>query len=229
MTKTRILLIEDDTDLADMISRFLVSNGFECNIEVRGDRAVTQILDQRPDAVILDIHLPGEDGFSICKKIRANYPGVIIILTARSNEGNEVRGLDLGADDFMCKPARPKALLARLRIHLRNRKLDRQSKTRYEYGDLMIDASQRRCEVSGTEIDLTTAEFDLLWLLIQRSGEVLSRSEIYMEINGYKYDGLDRSIDLRVSRLRKKLGDLPNSPERIKSIRGVGYMFAEKR
>ncbi len=220
-----VLLVEDDPDLASMVAEFLRGNGFDVAIEARGDSAVDRILSDKPDAVILDINLPGKEGFEVCREVRSEYKGPILILTARGDEVDEVIGLELGADDYMSKPVRPRVLLARLRSHLRKAPTDVEDSGVISVGDLSIDSGRRHCEIAGKEIDLTTAEFDLLWNLAKNVGEVVSRESIYMELVGIPYDGIDRSIDLRVSRLRKRLGDDPANPTRIKSVRGVGYIL----
>jgi two-component system OmpR family response regulator/two-component system response regulator RstA len=220
-----VLLVEDDPDLASMVAEFLRGNGFDVAIESRGDSAVDRILSDKPDAVILDINLPGKEGFEVCREVRSEYKGPILILTARGDEVDEVIGLELGADDYMSKPVRPRVLLARLRSHLRKAPTDVEDSGVISVGDLSIDSGRRHCEIAGKEIDLTTAEFDLLWNLAKNVGEVVSRESIYMELVGIPYDGIDRSIDLRVSRLRKRLGDDPANPTRIKSVRGVGYIL----
>jgi len=224
----RVLLVEDDAPLASMVADFLSPHGFEVSIEGRGDTAVDRITKENPDAVLLDVNLPGLDGFSVCKAVRLGYRGPIIMLTARGEEIDEVLGLESGADDYMAKPVRPRALLARLRTHLR-----RAAPTEHEalsrpiqVGSLLVDASRRCAELDGVALDVSTAEFDLLHLLAENVGRTLSRNDIYQHIHETKYDGMDRSIDLRISRLRKKLGDDPAKPQRIKSVRGVGYMLA---
>ena len=224
----QLLLVEDDASLASMVADFLAPHGFDVSIEGRGDTAVDRIIAGNPDAVILDVNLPGLDGFSVCKAVRSDYPGTIIILTARGEEVDEVVGLELGADDYMTKPVRPRALLARLRTHLRREtstEQEAQSKP-IRTGSLLVDGSRRSVELDGVVLDLTTAEFDLLQFLAENAGQTLSRNDIYQHIHGMKYDGMDRSIDLRISRLRKKLGDDPAKPQRIKSVRGVGYMLS---
>jgi len=223
----RVLLVEDDVRLAMMIRDFLTPEGFEVTIEGRGDAAVARILTESPEAVVLDVNLPGMDGISVCRTVRSKYSGPILILTARGDEVDEIICLEVGADDFMAKPVRPRVLLARLRAHLRKTAvIESQTQQKLKIGPLLIDAGRRTLEVDGTVVDLTTAEFDLLWHLAENRGKVLSREDIYQHIHGFRYDGMDRSIDLRVSRLRKKIGDDPNSPLRIKSIRGVGYLLA---
>lgn len=224
----RILLVEDDAPLASMVADFLSPHGFEVSIEGRGDTAVDRITKENPDAVLLDVNLPGLDGFSVCKAVRSGYRGAIIMLTARGEEIDEVLGLESGADDYMAKPVRPRALLARLRTHLRRVTPTEQEAQRrpIQVGSLLVDASRRYAELDGVALDVSTAEFDLLHLLAENVGRSLSRNDIYQHIHGMKYDGMDRSIDLRISRLRKKLGDDPAKPQRIKSVRGVGYMLA---
>ena len=222
----RILLVEDDAPLASMVADFLSPHGFDVSIEGRGDAAVDRIAQENPDAVVLDVNLPGLDGFSLCKAVRSRYRGAIIMLTARGEELDEVLGLEAGADDYMAKPVRPRALLARLRTHLRRVTPAEQASTPIVVGSLVVDAARRSVDIDGVTVDLTTAEFDLLHLLAQHAGQTLSRNDIYQHIHGMKYDGVDRSIDLRISRLRKKLGDDPTKPRRIKSVRGVGYMLS---
>lgn len=222
----RILLVEDDAQLAAMVADFLSPHGFQVTIEGRGDVAVARIINENPAAVVLDVNLPGLDGFAVCAAVRRDYPGAIIMLTARGDEVDEVLGLDSGADDYMAKPVRPRALLARLRTHLRRVTPDEQASQPLVVGSLVVDAARRSVELDGGAVDLTSAEFDLLHLLARHAGKTLSRNDIYQEIHGMKYVGLDRSIDLRISRLRKKLGDDPAKPQRIKSVRGVGYMLS---
>ncbi len=224
----RILLVEDDAPLASMVADFLTSNGFEVAIEGRGDTSVNRIVEENPDIVILDVNLPGLDGLTVCREVRPKYAGAIIMLTARGEEVDEVLGLEVGADDYMAKPVRPRALLARLRTHLRRVTPDPADEPSQpiQVGSLVVDASRRSVELDGVELDLTTAEFELLHFLAENAGRALSRNDIYQHIHGMKFDGLDRSIDLRISRLRKKVGDDPAKPKRIKSVRGVGYILA---
>lgn len=224
---TRILLVEDDSDLAQMVAEFLESSDFSVQIEPRGDTAITRIIDENPDAVILDVNLPGVNGFEVCRSVRDEYPGLILILTARGDELDEIVGLEIGADDYMSKPVRPRVLLARLRSHLRKTQPDvtEDGASIISVSGLVVNSRRRTVEVDGQEVDLTTAEFDLLWMLAEKSGTVVGRDDIYPKLVGIQYDGQDRSIDLRVSRLRKKIGDDPTNPTRVKSVRGVGYIL----
>ncbi|MDP6444124.1 MAG: response regulator transcription factor [Pirellulaceae bacterium] len=224
----RVMLVEDDAPLAAMISDYLEPHGYNVQIESRGDIAVDRIARENPDLVILDVNLPGLDGFGVCRAVRARYTGAIIMLTARGDEVDEVIGLEVGADDYLAKPVRPRALLARLRTHLRRSSASDSSSPppSITVGTLVVDGAKRTAQIEDESLDLTSAEYDLLELLAQNAGRALSRNDIYMQIHGTRYDGLDRSIDLRVSRLRKKLGDDPTRPKRIKSVRGVGYMLS---
>ncbi len=226
----RLLLVEDDQELASMVAAFLSEHGFEVFVEGNGTRAAQRIVSETYDVVVLDIGLPGTDGISICRMVRPQFDGPILMLTARGDEIDEVVALEVGADDYMSKPVRPRALLARLRVHLRRSESlaapSSTTPTRLEVDGLIIDSSNRIVQIEGQVIELTTAEFELLWMLVRNAGTVIGREQLYQELHGVRYDGLDRSIDLRVSRLRKKIGDDPVQPRRIKSIRGVGYLLA---
>ncbi len=211
-----------------MVSEFLSQNGYLVEIESNGIVAAARLASEPFDVAVLDIGLPGMDGISVCRSVRLQFSGPILMLTARGDEIDEVVALDVGADDYLTKPVRPKALLARLRVHMR-RSTDAPAmltRTRITVDDLVIDASSRTVLLRGDSVELTTAEFDLLWLLAEHVGAVVDREIIYQQLHGVRYDGTDRSIDLRVSRLRKKLLDDPQIPKRVKSIRGVGYMLA---
>jgi two-component system OmpR family response regulator/two-component system response regulator RstA len=221
--------VEDDAELASMVADYLTPQDFDVTIEGRGDLAIARIVNEKPDVLILDVNLPGMDGFSICREVRNSFSGPILILTARGEEVDEVVGLEVGADDYLSKPVRPRVLLARLRAHLRKTTSADGATGRSEVislGALRIDASRRIVELGSQIIETTTAEFDVLWLLAQHAGKVLNRREMFEYLHGFPYDGLDRSIDLRVSRLRRKLGDDPEKPQLIKSVRGVGYLLS---
>ena len=228
--KQRLLLVEDDHELASMVADFLTENGFDVVVEHDGKTALSRIQSESFDVIVLDIGLPGMDGISICRSVRADYEGPILILTARGDEIDEVVALEVGADDYMSKPVRPHALLARLRVHLRRAGQAGSDtvSTRITVDGLVIDTTNRSVTIEGGSVDLTTAEFDLLWLLAKNAGKVIPRDELYQQLHGVRYDGLDRSIDLRVSRLRKKIGDDPVQPQRIKSVRSVGYLLASQ-
>lgn len=227
---TRILLVEDDTRLACLTAEYLAKNGFRVDIEGDGETAEHRILTENPDLVILDIMLPGKDGFEICRTVRPSYHGVILMLTARDEDVDQILGLELGADDFIAKPVQPRLLLARVRALLRRLPSASQETAGQEqlnFGQFHISQATRTATLGNSPIDLTTAEFDLLWLLAQRAGTVLSRDDLLQDLRGIGFDGLDRSIDARISRLRKKLNDDPENPTRIKTVRGKGYLFSK--
>lgn len=226
---TRILLVEDDERLAELTAEYLSRNELSVSIEPRGDTAETRIIAEQPDLVILDVMLPGKDGFEVCRAVRQQYRGVILMLTARDEDFDQILGLELGADDYIAKPVQPRVLLARIKALLRrlpgnaDGEADTESKT---FGHFRISQATRTATLNSQTIDLTTAEFDLLWLLASHAGNVLSRDDLLQELRGIGFDGLDRSIDARISRLRKKLNDDPENPTRIKTVRGKGYLFS---
>lgn len=221
---TDIVLIEDDARLATFVATYLQTHGYKVVIESDGGRAEAVILQEQPRLVLLDIALPNRNGFDICRDIRASYGGVILMLTARNEEIDQVLGLELGADDYVAKPIPPRVLLARIRAHLRRDSLE-QDATSLRFGCFAIDQRIREATLSDERIDLTDAEFDLLWLLASHAGYILSRDELSQNLRGIRFDGLDRSIDARISRLRRKVKDTDGEPERIKTVRGRGYLF----
>lgn len=228
----RILIVEDDLRLAELTRDYLQGNGLDVAIEGDGARAVQRILAEQPDLVVLDLMLPGEDGLSICRKLRPAYTGAILMLTARTDDLDQVLGLELGADDYVCKPVRPRVLLARIRALLRRSEQQSASldvsgepQRRLQFGALQIDQGMREAWLAGQSIELTSAEFDLLWLLAANAGRILSREEIFNALRGIEYDGQDRSIDVRISRIRPKIGDDPMHPRLIKTVRSKGYLF----
>lgn len=232
----RILIVEDDERLADLTREYLESNGLTVSVESHGGAAVERIQKEQPDLVVLDLMLPGEDGLSICRRVRPLYSGPIIMLTARTDDLDQVLGLEMGADDYIGKPVQPRVLLARIRALLRRldnvqatpRESAQEEPVRLRFNDLVVDRSMREAWLNEQSIDLTSAEFDLLWLLASNAGRVLSREEIFTALRGIEYDGQDRSIDVRVSRIRPKIGDDPIHPRRIKTVRSKGYLFVKE-
>ena len=222
-----VLLVEDDELFAVSLKLFMEKQGFRVEHERRGDRAVARIIALKPDAVVLDCNLPGKDGFDVCREVRVRYPGVILMLTARDDDVEQVLGLGLGADDYLLKPATPHVVLAHLRACMR-RQHDEPAKgpDEYHFGRFSISRATRRVLLDEEEVEFSTAEFDLLWLLVSRAGTVLSRDDINNALRGLEHDGQNRSIDMRVSRLRKALGDDAERPVRIKTVRGKGYLFS---
>ncbi|MGM0703318.1 MAG: winged helix-turn-helix domain-containing protein [Pseudomonadota bacterium] len=227
--REHVLIIEDDERLATLTRDYLVANGFHVTLEADGANGVERIVTLQPDLVILDLMLPGEDGLSICRRARADYAGPILMLTARTDDMDQVLGLEMGADDYVAKPVQPRVLLARMRALLRRAESVESvgGEMHLTFGNLEIDSATREAWLRGERIELTSAEFDLLWLLASNAGRVLSREEIFSQLRGIKYDGQDRSIDVRVSRIRPKIGDDPNHPHRIKTVRSKGYLFVK--
>ena len=228
----RILIVEDDERLATLTRDYLQNNGLQVTVEGDGGKAVERILQERPDLVVLDLMLPGEDGISICRRVRGQYHGQILMLTARAEDLDEVLGLEMGADDYVAKPVRPRVLLARIRALLRRavapvEEEQEQAASRLTFGPLVVDNAMREAWLNQASIELTSAEFDLLWLLCSNAGRVLSREEIFAQLRGIEYDGQDRSIDVRVSRIRPKIGDDPMHPRLIKTVRSKGYLFVK--
>lgn len=232
-----ILIVEDDERLASLTRDYLVSNGMVVQVEGDGAVAVERIKNEQPDLVILDLMLPGEDGLAVCRLVRPHYSGPIIMLTARDDDTDQVVGLEMGADDYLSKPVRPRVLLARINALLRRLKdvqpsqeaqLEGDEQNRVTIANLVVDNSMREAWLNEEPIDLTSAEFDLLWLLSSNAGRVLSREEIFTALRGIEYDGQDRSIDVRVSRIRPKIGDDPLQPKRIKTVRSKGYLFVKE-
>jgi two-component system response regulator RstA len=231
----RILIVEDDERLATLTKDYLESNGLKVAVEGDGSRALERIKTEQPDLVVLDLMLPGEDGLAVCRIVRPYYKGPILMLTARTEDLDQVLGLEMGADDYVAKPVRPRVLLARIRALLRRVKevpeeqvVEGGSDNRLTFGNLVVDNAMREAWLEGKSIDLTSAEFDLLWLLSSSAGRVLTREEIFHQLRGIEYDGQDRSIDVRVSRIRPKVGDDPMNPKRIKTVRSKGYLFVKE-
>jgi DNA-binding response OmpR family regulator len=225
-TTTSILLVEDDLRLAELVSRYLETSGFRVATATRGDEVVGKVERDPPDLVILDLGLPGEDGFSICRQLRSHYSNPILILTARDSDIDQVLGLELGADDYVVKPVEPRVLLARIAALLRrSRTQARTEKKTLQFGRLTINTTSRSVYLDGQAISLSGNEFDLLSYLASHAGQIQSRETLFKDLFKREYDGMDRMLDIRISRLRRKLGDEAETAERIKTVWGQGYLF----
>lgn len=224
----RVVVVDDDARIRDLLRRYLTQEGFEVLL-AEDSKALNRVLTRETvDLIVLDLMLPGEDGLSICRKVREHYDGPILMLTARTDDTDQIQGLDLGADDYVCKPVRPRLLLARVQALLRRSEPEpatSQKPRRLQFGPLVVDNALREAWLQDHGIELTSAEFDLLWLLVSNAGRILSREEIFTALRGIGYDGQDRSIDVRISRIRPKIGDDPDHPRLIKTIRSKGYLF----
>jgi two-component system OmpR family response regulator len=221
-----ILLVEDDVRLSELVSHYLETNDFRVTTTARGDEVVDRVQREAPDLVILDLGLPGEDGFSICRQLRPRYANPILILTARDNDFDQVLGLELGADDYVIKPVEPRVLLARINALLRrSRSQPRLARNSLRFGGLLINTVSRAVILDSQPVALSSAEFDLLAYLAEHAGEIQSRATLFQHLYGREYDGVERLLDVRISHLRKKLGEDADSSERIKTIWGQGYLF----
>ncbi|OUL56918.1 response regulator [Pseudoalteromonas ulvae] len=229
-----LLLVEDDIELAQWISEYLTARQYTVTTCHRGDDAVELIKTLNPDCVLLDGMLPGMDGFDVCKTVRPDFINPIIMITARDEEIDEILGLEMGADDYITKPVRARVLLARIKGLLRQQERlvspspqdARDNEQILQFNSLSINELNRSVILNDESIKLSSNEFDVLWFLAQRAGEVVLREALVSHFRGFEYDGFDRSIDLRISRIRKKLHDNSAQPFRIKTIWGKGYLFA---
>ncbi len=225
-TADRLLIVEDDERLADLISTYFSRSGFNVSVVGDGNSAIKKCKKDPPQLVILDLMLPDMDGISVCREMRLFFTGKILILTASSSDIDQVVGFETGADDYVIKPVEPRVLLARVNSLLKRRAFDTQHNANLlAFGAMKLNNQAKTVEYKTKPINLTSHEFELLYLLAENAGEVLTRDEIYSCLRGFGYDGTDRAVDIKISRLRKKLGDDANEPQRIKTIWGKGYLF----
>lgn len=229
--KPRVLVVEDDFEFSEWMSDYLASRGMECQCVGSGKEALFAIAETAPNVVILDGGLPDIDGFEVCRRIKEKRNIPVIMLTARDEEVDEVMGLEAGADDYLTKPVRARALLVRIQ-KLVEREGTRAAEPNADSADvlsvnnLQLQWSSRTVKQSGAEVYLSSQEFELLWILMSNAGHVVERNQLVQALRGFEFDGFDRSIDLRVSRLRRKLCDNPAKASLIKTIRGKGYLFS---
>ena len=220
-----VLIVEDDVRLAKLTATYLEQHGFATVCSYRSTGAAELIAAHDPDIVILDLMLPDGDGIELCRQIRVFFGGPILMLTARDASIDQIVGLEAGADDYVTKPADPMVLVARVRALLRRGHAPAPATGDVALGQLVIREAAREVELAGTRVELTSAEYALLSMLARHAGEVLSRDALVRETRGIEYDGLDRSIDGRISKLRRKLGDNGDQPRRIKTVWGKGYLL----
>jgi|SRR5215472_12244824 len=221
---TSVLLIDDDERLNRLVTTYLNRFGFSVRAVAHPQQGLRELKNNAPEIVILDVMLPDLDGFSVCRRIRESSRVPIIMLTARGEVADRVLGLELGADDYLPKPFEPRELVARIQAVLR-RGSTADHEDVLKSGALEVSRVKRSARLKGNDIGLTTAEFELLALLVRNPGRVLTRERIMDETKGIDWEAYDRSVDVLVSRVRQKLGDDAKRPAFIRTVRGVGYMF----
>ncbi len=225
----RILIIDDDTELCDLVTEYLEPDGFAVEAVNNPELGLARGLAGEHALIVLDVMMPGLNGFEVLRRLRTNSRLPVLMLTARGSDVDRIVGLELGADDYLPKPFNPRELVARIRAILRRTtpaNNETSSSGRTVVGEVELDAGARIVRCAGEKIELTSAEFDLLVILLQTAGNVISREELSQAVLGREFNPLDRSIDTHISNLRKKLGVDGNGLERIKSVRGVGYIYA---
>lgn len=230
----QLLMIEDDQRLASMVSDYLSASGFVVTHAPDAQTGLTKLQNQEVDLVILDLMLPDMDGLQVCQRIRA-LPGAlgqvpVMMLTAKGDPMDRIIGLEMGADDYLPKPFEPRELLARIRAILRRKVSGVAAKgNTLQFGSLEIDRDARRVSVKGQACDLTSYQFDLLVALAERAGRVLTRDQIMEVVRGRELEAFDRSIDVHMGRIRAAIEADPKNPQRILTVRGVGYVFARQQ
>lgn len=225
----RLLVVDDDQEIRELLTEYLNKNGFVVDAAEEGQSMRAAVSQHDYDLIVLDIMMPGDDGFTLCKELRAQSNIPIIMLTAGSDETDRIIGLELGADDYVSKPFNPRELLARIKAVLRRfeeRSPVSKGAQSYRFGDFTLDMTNRELSYQGEEPEpLNGADFNLLRLFLSRPGEVLSRDDLSHELRGRDASPFDRSIDVQISRLRSKLRDDGKSPQIIKTVRGAGYIL----
>ena len=225
-----ILIIDDDRELCDLVGELLRGEGFDVEAHHAGDGAIELAAGGRYELVILDVMLPGQNGFEILRGIRRRSAVPVILLTARGEDVDRIVGLEIGADDYLPKPFNSRELTARIGAVLRRvQPRERDESPEVTVGDVTLDPGGRTVVRSGGAVELTTVEFDLLHMLLAAAGRVVTREDISQKVLGRPFDPFDRSIDVHIGKVRRKLADTSDGDERIKTVRGVGYIYAQPR
>ena len=223
----KILVVDDDPKTVSLVKLYLESDGHKVLCAYDGVEALRLARQERPNLIVLDLMLPGLDGLQVCRTLRAESDVPVIMLTAKTTEGDKLTGLELGADDYLTKPFSPRELAARIKVVLRrtvSESLER-GPAQAAYGDLTMDFRQHTVSIAGRPVALTPTEFRLLGTLVREAGQVLSREQLIEKVLGLDFDGFDRTIDVHILNLRRKLGDDPACPRYIKTVYGAGYKF----
>ena len=225
----QVLVVDDDADLRQLLCTYLGSNGLDVHTAEDGESMRRQLAEGLPDLIVLDLMMPGEDGLSLTRWLKARHPVPILMLSARGEEIDRVIGLEVGVDDYLPKPFSPRELLARARALMRRQPpapvgsgIDDE---RLRFGPFVLDVGSRTLWREGQEVPLTTAEYELLQVLASRPQRVLSRDTLVDLLKGFERDPFDRSIDNRVTRLRRKIETDPTAPHYVRTVRGEGYLF----
>lgn len=223
-----VLLIDDDEELTRLVGAYLMREGFEVATASDGAKALGRIIETRADIVVLDIMLPGPDGLEVLRRIRMETTVPVLMLTARGEEDDRIRGLDLGADDYLAKPCSPRELVSRLRAILRRAQPEGPGLALAQTGPLMLDAIRRVALWQGEPLRLTAAEFNILEVLAAHVGRPVSRADLSLQGLGRPLAPFDRAIDVHVSAIRQKLGSFADGRSPILNLRGIGYQFIEE-
>ncbi len=227
MADELILVVEDEPNIVELVRLYLEKEGFRVAVATDGEQAMAEYRRLKPSLLILDIMLPGIDGWEVCRQLRGFSNVPIIMLTAREDEVDKVVGLELGADDYLTKPFSPRELVARVKAVLRRARFQTETPHVIRAFDLVIDAGRRKVSQGDREVELTPTEFDLLYILALNRGIAMSREKLLEKIWGIEYYGDLRTVDVHVRHLREKLGDDPSAPKYLETVRGVGYRFKE--
>jgi len=231
MGNKKILVVDDDPGLRELLQEYLSSQGYQVSTVADGLALEQHMLQETADLVILDLMLPGEDGLTLARKLKARGPQPIIMLSARGEDVDRIVGLEVGADDYLAKPFNPRELLARIRAVLRRgneatTKIEESAQAIYRFGSFQLNLNSRCLLRNDAEIPLTAREFNLLSIFVEHPNRVLSRDFLMDVMKGYERDPFDRSIDVTVTRLRRKMEENPSSPEYVRTVWGEGYLFA---
>ncbi len=223
-----ILVVDDEPKIAKLARDYLKKSGFRVITAGDGDTALSVARRDKPDLIVLDLMLPGMDGLDVCRVLRRESDVPIIMLTARSEESDQLIGLELGADDYITKPFSPRALVARVRAVLRRVQGGTRQPGVIHAGDLKIDLEGHRVTYEGEPIHLTRNEFKLLAVMAQHPGQIFKRSQLLEHLHGVAYDGYDRSVDSHIKNLRRKIEKDPADPQYVQTVYGVGYRFNDE-
>lgn len=227
---TRVLLADDDVELCEMLGAYLAREGFAVDFAHDGETALARALAGAYDLIVLDVMMPRLDGFEVLRRLRRERLTPVLMLTARGGDVDSIVGLELGADDYLPKPCNPRVLVARMRAVLRRASADdAESGPRdLRAGDLEINRGTRRVLIAGDPVELTSTEFSVLAVLVQSAGRVVAKDVLSERALGRSLTRYDRSLDMHISNLRRKLGPAPDGEERIRTVRGVGYLYRDE-